>query len=72
MNQEKAMLRIYYTIKKKRKLYFSNFLPIYLSMIYREKKTTRSMEKHLNRSGRKWIRINQGKKSFSKIYMGKL
>lgn len=38
MNQEKAMLRIYYTIKKKRKLYFSNFLPIYLSMIYREKK----------------------------------
>lgn len=37
MNQEKAMLRIYYTIKKKRKLYFSNFLPIYLSMIYREK-----------------------------------
>lgn len=67
MNQEKAMLRIYYTIKKKRKLYFSNFLPIYLSMIYREKKITRSMEKNLNRSGRKWIRIN-GKKSFSKIY----
>lgn len=32
MNQEKAMLRIYYTIKKKRKLYFSNFLPIYLSI----------------------------------------
>lgn len=39
MNQEKAMLRIYYTIKKKRKLYFSNFLPIYLSMIYPKKKS---------------------------------
>lgn len=72
MNQEKAMLRIYYTIKKKRKLYFSNFLPIYLSIYdLSRKKITRSMEKNLNRSGRKWIRIN-GKKSFSKIYMGKL
>lgn len=72
MNQEKAMLRIYYTIKKKRKLYFSNFLPIYLSIYdLSRKKTTRSMEKHLNRSGRKWIRIN-GKKNFSKMYMGKL
>lgn len=67
MNQEKAMLRIYYTITKKKKIVlfkFSTDLSIYdLS----RKKITRSMEKNLNRSGRKWIRIN-GKKSFSKIY----
>lgn len=66
------MLRIYYTIKKKRKLYFSNFLPIYLSIYDLSRKKNHPIDGKKFESIRKKMDQDQWKEKFFENIHGQI